>query len=94
MEEKDELDLRYLLQEFYSQMVEFIYDKQDGQKRHSHLLVIDLIKVVSLGFQNPQFNEISNLMASFDESREGVLDFDEFFSMVYGLHHQQKLRVV
>ena len=39
----------------------------------------DLIKIVSLGFQNPQFYEISNLITSFDDSKDRVLDFDEFF---------------
>lgn len=71
--------MRYLIKEFYYEMVEFIYGKKDGQKRKTHILLIDLIKIVSLGFQNPQFYEISNLITSFDDSKDRVLDFDEFF---------------
>ena len=48
--EKKEVELRALLREFYKSMIQYIY----GNKS-THLLVIDLIKIYSLGFQNAGF---------------------------------------
>lgn len=88
VEDKKEYELRSLLREFYKSMVDFIYDSDTRKHRsNTHLLVADLIIIISLSFQNSEFHQISNLIYSFDESREGVLDFDEFFSMVQGLHY-------
>ena len=41
-------ELKYIFKDFYESIMEYIYGKEDDKK--SHLLVKDLIQVVTLGF--------------------------------------------
>ena len=92
-DESSEFELNYVCKDFYLDIQKHLYGIQSDGRIKSHMLVKDLVKILTLGFQNPEFYSISQFLCGFSDIQDGELDFEQFVTFVKELHKRQVVAV-